>query len=56
MGFSMRILDIGGGFAGGVFLAGGDVDLGAVPAAVNCSLALHFPPACNVRIIAEPGR
>lgn len=56
MGFSMRILDLGGGFSGGVFRADGRVDLGAVPAAVNASLDLYFPPTSRVRIIAEPGR
>jgi hypothetical protein len=39
----MRILDIGGGFCGGRFDAGGLVDLGGVPEAVNAALAQHFP-------------
>ena len=55
-GFHMSILDIGGGFCGGRFTADGRVDLGGVPAAVNASLAMHFPEGCGVRLIAEPGR
>ncbi|KAG7667506.1 hypothetical protein Ndes2526B_g07541 [Nannochloris sp. 'desiccata'] len=55
-GFQMSILDIGGGFCGGRFFSDGRVDLGGVPAAVNSSLARHFPEGCGVRVIAEPGR
>ena len=43
LGFSMRILDIGGGFAGGSFDASGTVQLGQVPLAVNSALATFFP-------------
>ena len=39
----MRILDIGGGFAGGSFDAAGTVQLGQVPLAVNTALATFFP-------------
>lgn len=52
----MRLLDLGGGFSAGDISAGGDVDLGGVPAAVNGALESHFPESCGVRIIAEPGR
>ena len=52
----MGLLDIGGGFCGGVFGPDGRVDLGGVPAAVNAALAEHFPEGCGVRVIAEPGR
>ena len=38
----MRILDIGGGFAGGSFDASGTVQLGLVPGAVNTALDTHF--------------
>lgn len=55
-GFSMRVLDIGGGFCGGRFDKDGRVDLGGVPAAVNAALAMHFPEGTGVRVIAEPGR
>ncbi len=45
----MRILDIGGGFAGGCFDAQGKVQLGQVPLAVNSALATYFPdPAVKV--------
>ncbi len=43
LGFHMRILDIGGGFAGGCFDAQGKVQLGQVPLAVNSALATYFP-------------
>ena len=43
LGFHMRILDIGGGFAGGCFDATGQVQLGLVPTAVNTALATYFP-------------
>lgn len=43
LGFHMRILDIGGGFAGGCFDATGQVQLGQVPTAVNTALATYFP-------------
>lgn len=39
----MRILDIGGGFAGGSFDSTGTVQLGQVPFAVNTALATYFP-------------
>ncbi|KAL3132948.1 Mitochondrial 2-oxoadipate and 2-oxoglutarate transporter [Trebouxia sp. C0009 RCD-2024] len=55
LGFSMRILDIGGGFAGGSFDSTGTVQLGQVPLAVNTALATYFPDP-SVKVIAEPGR
>ncbi|DBB08932.1 TPA: Mitochondrial 2-oxoadipate and 2-oxoglutarate transporter [Trebouxia sp. C0006] len=55
LGFHMRILDIGGGFAGGCFDAQGKVQLGQVPLAVNSALATYFPDP-TVKVIAEPGR
>lgn len=39
----MRILDIGGGFAGGSFDSTGTVQLGRVPLAVNTALDTFFP-------------
>lgn len=52
-GFSMRVLDIGGGFSGGSIVTN---DLHGVPEAVNAALEEYFPPNCGVEIIAEPGR
>ena len=46
LGFDMRVLDIGGGFAGGSFDAAGMVQLGQVPTAVNTALAVYFPDPC----------
>lgn len=43
LGFCMRILDIGGGFAGGSFDSTGTVQLGRVPLAVNTALDTFFP-------------
>lgn len=51
-----RVLDVGGGFPGGRIDAQGQLDLGAVPAAVNAAVNTHFPPSRGVDIIAEPGR
>ena len=58
LGFNMTLLDIGGGFCGGNFDEGGNVDLGGVPAAVNSALEEYFSGEANedVRVIAEPGR
>lgn len=56
LGFAMDVLDIGGGFCAGAFLADGSVGMGGVPSAVNEALARHFPEPSDVRIIAEPGR
>jgi ornithine decarboxylase len=56
LGFTMDILDIGGGFCAGAIQADGSVDMGGVPSAVNAALELHFPVSSGVRIIAEPGR
>jgi diaminopimelate decarboxylase len=55
LGFSMSVLDIGGGF-GGQLGPNGRADLGAVPAAVNGALGAYFPPGCGVTFMAEPGR
>lgn len=49
VGFTMDLLDIGGGFCEGRVM-------GDVAVAVNAALALHFPVSSGVRIIAEPGR
>jgi len=54
LGFQMRLLDLGGGFSGL-----DDVDglaLCPVASAINSALDKHFPPADDLRIIAEPGR
>lgn len=51
MGFSMRLLDLGGGFSKGLTDA-----FVAVARAINTALDAHFPAGCGVRIIAEPGR
>ena len=56
LGFSMDLLDIGGGFCGGNFDEAGNVDLGGVPHAVNSALEEFFPEGSGVRVIAEPGR
>lgn len=56
LGFTMDVLDIGGGFCAGAFLPDGSVNMGGVPSAVNEALAKHFPEPSAVRIIAEPGR
>ncbi|KAK9785259.1 hypothetical protein WJX73_007314 [Symbiochloris irregularis] len=57
LGHHMKLLDIGGGFAGGKFLADGSLNLAPVAASVEAALAQHFPPSQGaVRVIAEPGR
>lgn len=51
MGFSMRLLDLGGGFSKGLTDA-----FRRVAQAINAALDVHFPIGCGVRIVAEPGR
>ena len=47
MGFTMTLLDIGGGFSSSCF---------SIPAAVSRALDRHFPQDRGVQIISEPGR
>lgn len=53
IGFSMHLLDIGGGFPGAE-----DVKLKfeEITSVINPALDRYFPPDSGVRIIAEPGR
>lgn len=51
MGFTMTMLDLGGGFSKGL-----TESFVAVTNAINAALDQHFPVGCGVRIIAEPGR
>lgn len=51
MGFSMHLLDVGGGFSKGLTKA-----FRSVAHAINTALDTYFPVGCGVRIIAEPGR
>jgi ornithine decarboxylase len=53
LGFTMNLLDIGGGFPGNT---GTEDYFAEIAAAVNIALDEHFPNDSNVRIIAEPGR
>ena len=53
VGFSMDLLDIGGGFPGS---KGPYISFEEIANVVNQSLDEHFPPECGVKIIAEPGR
>jgi ornithine decarboxylase len=55
MGFSMQLLDIGGGFTGH-FDSCGNVIFGDIATTINGALAAHFPPESGVQVIAEPGR
>ncbi|KOB67288.1 Ornithine decarboxylase 1 [Operophtera brumata] len=50
LGHSMRLLDVGGGFAGGK-----GTDIFEVSQVINGALSAHFADA-SVRVIAEPGR
>ena len=54
-GFTMELLDIGGGFTGH-FDSCGNVKFGEIANAINAAVAEHFPAESGVRIIAEPGR
>jgi len=53
VGFKPYLLDIGGGFPG---TPNWPVSFNEIADEVNIALEKHFPPSCNVRIIAEPGR
>lgn len=53
MGFTMNLLDLGGGFPGNT---GTEDYFAEISAAVNKTLDEHFPLDEGVRIIAEPGR
>lgn len=55
LGFSMSLLDIGGGFTGH-FDGHGNVMFGDIASTINAALAAHFPPESGVSVIAEPGR
>jgi ornithine decarboxylase len=56
LGFTMTLLDIGGGFCARVDEATGLIDMTHVGKEVNLALDEHFPEGCGVEIIAEPGR
>ena len=56
LGFSMTLLDLGGGYPGGQWDAQGHFNLLPVAAAVNAALDQHFPADSGISIIAEPGR
>ncbi len=53
MGFTMTLLDIGGGFSSSCFSMEG---CSSIPAAVSRALDRHFPQDRGVQIISEPGR
>ncbi|XP_040061666.3 ornithine decarboxylase-like [Ixodes scapularis] len=53
MGFRMNVLDIGGGFPGGVRKQD---TLAKVCEAIRSTIDKHFPPSSGVKIIAEPGQ
>jgi ornithine decarboxylase len=53
MGFTMTVLDLGGGYSGN--LTDG-ITMEAVAASLNAALEAYFPAAQGVRVIAEPGR
>lgn len=53
LGFTMTLLDIGGGFPGNT---GTEDYFAEIASAVNKALDEHFPENEEVRIIAEPGR
>mmetsp|Transcript_7867 Transcript_7867/g.15330 ORF Transcript_7867/g.15330 Transcript_7867/m.15330 type:complete len:478 (-) Transcript_7867:682-2115(-) len=55
LGFSMDLLDVGGGFTGH-FDENGDVMFGEIANTINAVLESHFPLEMGVRVIAEPGR
>ena len=52
-GFTMNVLDIGGGFSSACFSTETE---NSIPLAVNKALDAHFPEGCGVRLISEPGR
>ncbi|CAF1052411.1 unnamed protein product [Adineta steineri] len=53
LGFTMNLLDIGGGYPGNT---GTEDYFAEIAAAVNQAIDNHFPDDGSVRIIAEPGR
>ncbi|UJR21120.1 hypothetical protein I4U23_024220 [Adineta vaga] len=53
LGFTMNLLDIGGGFPGN---SGTEDYFAEIACAVNRAVDEHFPKDSDVRIIAEPGR
>ncbi|XP_064626366.1 ornithine decarboxylase-like [Lineus longissimus] len=53
LGFSMEMLDIGGGYPGDNL---GPVSFKEICEGINTSLDQSFPPESGIRIIAEPGR
>jgi len=53
LGFTMNLLDIGGGFPGN---SGTEDYFAEIATAVNAALEEYFPNDGTVRIIAEPGR
>lgn len=53
LGFTMNLLDIGGGYPGNT---GTEDYFAEIAAAVNRALDEHFPDDGSVRVIAEPGR
>jgi len=53
LGFTMNLLDIGGGFPGNT---GTEDYFAEIATAVNAALEEHFPNDGTIRIIAEPGR
>lgn len=53
LGFSMRLLDLGGGYSGNLTEG---ITMAAVAASLNAALEAHFPASSGVRVIAEPGR
>ncbi len=53
LGFTMNLLDIGGGFPGNT---GTEDYFSEIATAVNAALEEHFPNDGTVRIIGEPGR
>ncbi|CAN7991561.1 unnamed protein product, partial [Ixodes hexagonus] len=60
MGFRMDVLDIGGGFPGGLrkedTFAKAHVSHFQVCEAIRAAIDTHFPPSSGVTIIAEPGQ
>jgi len=55
VGFTLTLLDIGGGFTGR-FDEKGEVIISELAATVNAALDMHFPVESGVRVISEPGR
>ncbi|MCI4382449.1 hypothetical protein PGIGA_G00015070 [Pangasianodon gigas] len=53
LGYSMTLLDIGGGFPGS---DDSKLKFEEITAVINPALDKYFPADCGVRIIAEPGR